>query len=81
MIRNIQGVIFCDMGMAWNGADFKPFDTSGKGIAFGNLRSGVGLGARVNLGMFILRMDVAWKNTLRTIGGTPRWHIALGPEF
>ncbi len=81
IIRNIQGVIFCDMGMAWDGADFKPFDTSGKGIAFGNLRSGVGLGARVNLGMFILRMDVAWKNTLRTIGGTPRWHIALGPEF
>ncbi|MFC1500239.1 BamA/TamA family outer membrane protein [Candidatus Zixiibacteriota bacterium] len=81
MIRNIQGALFCDMGMAWTGADFAPFDTSGKGVAFGNLKSGVGIGARVNLGIFILRMDVAWKNTLRTIGGTPRWHIALGPEF
>ncbi len=81
MIRNIQGALFWDMGMAWDGADFKPFDMSGKGVAFGGIKSGVGIGARVNLGMFILRMDVAWKNTLRTIGGTPRWHIALGPEF
>ncbi len=81
MIREIQGALFWDMGMAWNGADFDPFDTSGKGIAFGGIKSGVGLGARMNLGLFILRMDVAWKNTLRTVGGTPRWHIALGPEF
>jgi len=81
MFREIQGALFWDMGMAWTGADFDPFDTTGRGFAFGDLKSGVGIGARVNLGIFILRMDVAWKNTLRTVGGPPRWHIALGPEF
>lgn len=80
-ISNIQGVMFCDMGMAWDKGDVHPFETAGSLLGFDDLKSGVGFGARVNMGIFILKLDVAWKNTLMKIGGSPRWHIALGPEF
>lgn len=80
-LGNIQGALFCDMGMAWDGLDVDPFDTFQGFPGFDDIKSGVGMGARMNLGIFIIRLDVAWKNTLRRIVGAPRWHIALGPEF
>ena len=73
--------MFWDSGMAWEGSDFDPFYTKGGFPGFNDLKSGVGFGARMNLGIFIIRVDVAWRNTLRRITGAPRWHIALGPEF
>ena len=81
VLPNIRGAIFMDLGMAWDDWNVKPFDGGGSFPRFNDLKSGVGLGARMNLGMFILRLDVAWKNTLDRIGGKPRWHVALGPEF
>ncbi len=80
-IGNIQGSIFWDSGMAWDGSDFDPFYIKGGFPGFEDLKSGIGFGARMNLGIFIIRVDVAWRNTLRRITGAPRWHIALGPEF
>ncbi len=80
-IPNVQGALFWDLGMTWTGGDVHPFTVRGNMPAFRDIRSGIGLGARMNLGFLILRFDVAWKNTLNTIGGRPRWYIALGPEF
>ncbi len=80
-LGNIQGALFCDTGMAWDGWNPHPFETSGGFPVFRDIKSGVGVGARMNLGIFIIRLDVAWRNTLRRIVGSPRWHIALGPEF
>lgn len=78
-IPNIRGALFADFGMAWNDWDVQPFRSGSLGLE--DLKSGVGLGARTNLGFLILRVDVAWQNTLRQIRGKPRWSIALGPEF
>jgi len=81
-ISNIQGALFCDLGVAWNaGTTVRLLNWNGLLPAFEDIRSGIGLGARMNLGFFILRFDVAWKNTLNAISGKPRWYIALGPEF
>jgi len=80
-IPNIRGALFCDLGLAWDNSDVHPFAWQGYLPSFRDIRSGVGLGARMNLGFFILRFDVAWKNTLNAISGKPRWYIALGPEF
>ncbi len=79
VIPDIRGALFTDIGMAWDDWDVQPFRSGSLG--FEDLKSGVGLGARMNLGFLILRLDVAWQNTLREIRGKPRWSIALGPEF
>jgi Tol biopolymer transport system component len=81
VLPNIRGALFMDMGMVWDGYDVEPFDPDASVLGFRDIKSGVGLGARMNLGFLILRLDVAWKNTLEKISGRPRWYIALGPEF
>ncbi len=80
-IPNIRGALFLDVGSAWDDWDLHPFTRRGGVVGFDDLKSGIGVGARMNLGIFILRVDVAWKNRLDRIWGQPRWHIALGPEF
>jgi len=80
-IPNIRGALFFDLGAAWDDWDLHPFTDRYGGVAFDDLRSGLGVGARMNLGFFILRLDVAWKYRLNRIWGKPHWSIALGPEF
>jgi Tol biopolymer transport system component len=81
VLPNIRGAVFWDFGMAWDDWDVQPFTSVNSFPRFNDLKSGIGLGARMNLGIFILRLDVAWQNTLQRISGRPRWNVALGPEF
>ena len=71
LISNVAGVIFSDIGAAWNSGD------PTKGIGHG-----YGWGLRLNLGVFILRYTKAWTNSNfenHRPGSTDYWSI--GAEF
>nr|HQU74388.1 hypothetical protein [Calditrichia bacterium] len=48
---------------------FKAFDNS-DGFRLQDLQAAVGVSARVNLGYFVLRYDVAWPTDLQQFGDT-----------
>lgn len=58
--QNIQGELFLDVGGAFNRDAFNPWDTGGGGFELRDLKAGYGFGARVNLGLFLFRYDLAW---------------------
>jgi len=63
--RGIGGVLFLDLGSAWVGRDFRFFDEAPNGkTRLGDVSGAYGFGARVNLGYFILRYDIAQRTDL-----------------
>jgi hypothetical protein len=74
-IRYINGAIFADVGNAWFAEDeyeYIPLPSS----VFG----GVGFGLRVNLGMFVLKFDRAWKTDFSSLYGG-QTYFSMGAEF
>ncbi|MBZ0263567.1 DPP IV N-terminal domain-containing protein [bacterium] len=47
---------------------------------FASLAAGYGWGFRVNMGMFLLKWDVAWEHTYDYIS-KPRYYVSLGTDF
>jgi len=81
---NIRGAIFFDMGAAWSDDKKFQFFTKSKGEFMPRLVSpigGFGFGMRLNLGMFLLRYDLAWRTDLTETFGKPRSYWSLGAEF
>ena len=58
--QNIQGELFMDVGGAFNRDSFNPWDAEQGGFELRDLKGGYGFGARVNLGIFLFRYDLAW---------------------
>ena len=58
--QNIQGELFMDVGGAFNRDNFNPWDAEQGGFELRDLKGGYGFGARVNLGIFLFRYDLAW---------------------
>ncbi len=83
VLRNIRGVLFTDLGAAWNRGRLDLFDTDNSGLPrLGkDARMGFGYGFRLNLGIAILRFDAAWRTDLRSTSQGPRYYISLGPDF
>ncbi len=91
--RNIRGILFVDAGTVWgDGRSFDPFDgvrlnTSYEpGSADPSRRrptsqGGYGFGWRVNLGVFVLKWDIAWQTDLRETYGGARQFWSLGADF
>lgn len=88
-LSQISGAIFWDMGMAWNKHDDKE---AVKNLRFynpnsdqaprpGEILGGLGFGPRANLGIFVLRVDVAWATSLNEFAPKPKWYFSLGAEF
>ena len=73
--RRIGGNLFLDVGAA--------FDPSGPGRldSLDDLTGGAGFGARFNLGIFILRMDAAWRVSAWEIARSPRYYWSIGADF
>lgn len=58
--RGIRGVFFLDLASAWSGRDFRFFEEAPNGkTRLADVRAAYGFGARINLGYFILRYDLA----------------------
>ena len=79
--RNGRGVFFIDLGCAVNDiSSFHGASTNG-GFHLDDLKMGIGIGYRVNLGYFVLKHDIAWRTDLRGISRKPENYITLGAEF
>jgi outer membrane protein assembly factor BamA len=79
--RNGRGVFFMDLGTAFNDlASFRGASTEG-GFHLQDLKMGIGLGYRFNLGYFLLKHDIAWRTDIRGISQRPVNYFTLGAEF
>jgi len=78
-IRGLRGVMFIDLGSAWDGDDFRGVVDEG-GVRFKDIKAGYGVGVRTQFMFFILRYDLAWSTDLKT-RGEPVSHFSIGAEF
>lgn len=83
IISGIRGCLFLDAGNAWDGWDVS-FFTKDDASGFPKTRdlsASYGLGARLNLGIFVLKYDLARRTDLVTNSGKWESVWSLGPEF
>ncbi len=62
--QNVQGELFFDIGSAFYRKEFEAWERRDGGFELRDLKAGYGLGARVNLGIFLFRYDLAWPTNL-----------------
>ena len=77
----IMGAIFTDIGLAWG--PHKLMLTKSDGVGNKRLEDGFlgyGIGARIPLGFFMLKIDMAWANDLNSTS-KPRYFFSLGSDF
>ena len=80
-ISGVNGALFVDAAAAWDETEsFKGGTTKG-GSHLRDLKTGFGFGSRANLGIFVLRFDVAWKTDFQDISDKPKTYFSLGAEF
>jgi len=80
-LGGIQGTTFFDFGSTWYGNQLHPFkNEDSRGFMMDDLVAGYGVGSRIYLGYFVLKIDVAWRfDMYRTY--RPRWYFSLGTDF
>ena len=85
---NIRGTMFADIGTTfragsewYNVAPWRGTEINARGQrVFKDLVGGYGVGARVFLLYFLVRIDVAWPYDLNS-SGKPIWYISLGADL
>ena len=79
--QNIRGSVFMDVGSAWDDDKrWQPFGSGSTGFKLNDLKAGFGFGARMNMGFFLLKYDMAWGTDFdRT--SKPIHYFTLGAEF
>lgn len=85
-IRNIRTILFFDMGGVWNkGENLTTKNKKTDTLKDTDLRGSIGLGLRVVLGMFPLRIDYAWPVDIADgqidINNNVVSHFSLGYDF
>ena len=82
-IWNMRGCVFFDAGAAWDNGDIQLFmkDEATSLPKTKDLLASYGIGARLNLGIFVLKYDLARRTDL--VSSTSDWDSvwSLGPEF
>lgn len=79
----IRGAFFLDAGAAWDRNEmFKPFERSDYSLLkLKDLKASLGVGTRINLYPFLIRLDLAWPTDLMKMERNPVVSFALGSEF
>ncbi len=80
-IGYVTGNIFFDMGSTWDGSDFKGGTTVDGPARLQDIKSAFGFGIRGNLGIFVLRYDLAWKTDFSEVAAHPKSYFSLGADF
>lgn len=80
ILGNIGGVLFFDVGTAWDSPylDVVPF--RGQDV-FRDPIIGYGIGLRLNLGYTILRLDTAWDLMQGAKSSRPQYYLSLGTDL
>lgn len=76
-LNNIRGSIFMDIGSAWDD------NSNFRGVIDGKLNDiklGYGIGPRLNLGYFVMKLDIAWQTDLSNIS-RPLYYLSLTEDF
>jgi Tol biopolymer transport system component len=77
MFYNVRGSAFVDIGTVWEeDEDFMGME----GEILRDIKMGIGLGPRINLGYFVLKFDIAWNTNLEDIS-KPSYYLSLSPDF
>lgn len=82
LFSNILGVVFVDMGSAWDSnheLQLLAKNDNGEVISK-DLLMGTGVGARVFFLYFLLKFDVAWAYNIQSFSA-PKFYISLGADF
>ncbi len=80
VLARLSGAVFFDAGAAWNrNEEFRLMTSTGSDRLL-SLKTGFGTGARVNLGIFLLRYDLAWGWDLVDVS-KPKHYFSFGAEF
>jgi Tol biopolymer transport system component len=78
---NIRGAVFCDIGAAWDYTKFSGITTNEQNeTEFNDIVMGYGWGARFDLGIFIVKWDMAWRHEFYRIH-KPTYFVSLGTDF
>lgn len=92
-IGNISGVLFTDIGSAWEKYEKKDgevyldktFHGGGRSdegsFRLDDIKMSWGFGIRMNLGFAVVRLDTAWPTDLDTKGNKPMICFSIGPDF
>ncbi len=80
-IGNLRGVLFYDVGHAWNWNSDNILRDTNDNLIMDDLLMGYGWGARINLGYFMLKMDAAWRYDLESGSSIPAYTFSLGADF
>jgi Tol biopolymer transport system component len=75
----LRGVMFLDAGAAWDD-DFRGVADGPNGRRLNDIKASHGVGVRMRLSMFVIRVDWAWPTDFRAAGDVVT-HFALGAEF
>ena len=83
---NIRGHVFMDLGAAWDSPD--EFSTNTWPSKYGSNNIGEyspwvmtsGIGVKINLGYFLLRVESAWDRNPNGFS-KPQWYFSLGPDW
>lgn len=82
LLQQISGAIFWDMGAAWDyNKELRVFDAKRGFPVLGSFKGGFGVGARANLGIFVLRVDLGWGTNLSRVAAKPETYFSFGSEF
>lgn len=81
VLSQVQGALFVDVGSAWYGSDFKGATSQNGKFRLEDIKSGFGFGMRANLGIFVLRYDLAWATNLNTISKKSTSYFSFGADF
>ncbi len=80
-LGGINGVAFLDGVTVWTGSQTPRFFNSEGGYHTQDLRLAFGLGARMNLGYFIVRYDFGQETNLRHNTSTGKHFLSFGADF
>ncbi|NOY89342.1 MAG: hypothetical protein GXO93_08165 [FCB group bacterium] len=80
-ISGVEGAVFTDVGSAWYGSHFKGGTTQGGHDRLQDIKVGFGFGARMNLGIFLLRYDLAWSTDMNSIAARTTSYFSFGADF
>ena len=82
VLGNITGAVFYDMGATWFGSDFKGGTSEGGRDRLEDIKTGFGLGMRMNLfGWALLRYDLAWATDFYDVSAHPTSYFSFGADF
>ncbi|UCD16616.1 MAG: PD40 domain-containing protein [Candidatus Zixiibacteriota bacterium] len=80
-IGYVTGALFLDFGAVWEGNNFKGGTSEGGDPRLQDIKSAFGFGIRANLGIFVLRYDLAWKTDFNSIASRPKYYFSMGADF